>query len=90
MRSYPHVRLSTFYLFYFAILGILLPFWPLYLQSIGMTAGDIGVLMAVLMTTRIVSPIIWGKLGDSVPRRMLVVQWGSFAAALIFVGVFFT
>ena len=55
-----------------------------------MTAGDIGVLMAVLMTTRIVSPIIWGKLGDSVPRRMLVVQWGSFAAALIFVGVFFT
>ena len=68
----------------------MLPFWPLYLQSIGMTAGDIGVLMAVLMTTRIVSPIIWGKLGDSVPRRMLVVQWGSFAAALIFVGVFFT
>jgi PPP family 3-phenylpropionic acid transporter len=84
----PHARLSGFYLFYFAILGILLPFWPLYLSDIGLSVAEIGTLMAVLMMTRIVSPMLWGRIGDRVPRRMRVVQWGSLAAAICFAGVF--
>ncbi|HRW66654.1 MAG TPA: MFS transporter, partial [Candidatus Competibacter sp.] len=33
MRLY--LRLSGFYLFYFAILGVLLPYWGLYLLALG-------------------------------------------------------
>lgn len=84
----PYARLSGFYLFYFAILGILLPFWPLYLSEVGLSVSEIGTLMAVLMMTRIVSPMLWGRIGDRVSRRMQVVQWGSFAAAVCFAGVF--
>jgi len=86
--DYPHVRLSAFYAVYFAILGVLLPFWPLYLSDLGLSVAQIGTLMAVLMLTRIVSPFIWGKLGDSLDNRMRVIQWGSGAAALCFIGVF--
>lgn len=86
--SIPHARLSGYYLFYFGILGILLPFWPLYLSDLGLSIAEIGTLMAVLMMTRIVSPMLWGRIADRMSRRMRVVQWGSFAAAVCFAGVF--
>ncbi len=86
--SFPHARLSGFYLIYFAILGVLLPFWPLYLADIGLSITEIGTLMAVLMMTRIVSPLVWGRIGDRISQRMRVVQWGSFAAVVCFAGVF--
>src|SRR5210317_658230 len=88
VMDYAQVRLSAFYAIYFAILGVLLPFWPLYLSDVGLSEAQIGTLMAVLMLTRIVSPFIWGKLGDSLDNRMRVIQWGSGAAALCFIGVF--
>ena len=87
--NFPHARLSGFYLVYFAILGVLLPFWPLYLSDLGLSISEIGTLMAVLMMTRIVSPLLWGRIGDRIPQRMRVVQWGSFAALICFAGVFF-
>jgi len=49
-------RLSGFYFFYFATLGVLMPFWGLYLQSVGFTPVDIGNLIAILMFSRIVMP----------------------------------
>ncbi|MFA5530879.1 MAG: MFS transporter, partial [Thiohalomonadaceae bacterium] len=72
----PYWRLSSFYLFYFASLGALLPYWSLYLQQRGFTALEIGELMAVLMATRIVAPNLWGWLGDRTGRRMTVVRLG--------------
>ena len=45
----PYWRLSTFYLFYFAALGALVPYWGLYLQSLGFGAVEIGSLTAILM-----------------------------------------
>ena len=42
----PYWRLSTFYLFFFASLGALLPYWALYLDSLGFSSADIGELMA--------------------------------------------
>ena len=40
-------RLSSFYFFYFALLGAWLPYWPLYLQQLGYSAASIGVLAAI-------------------------------------------
>jgi PPP family 3-phenylpropionic acid transporter len=37
----PYWRLSGFYFFYFATLGVLVPYWSLYLQSVGFTPVDI-------------------------------------------------
>jgi PPP family 3-phenylpropionic acid transporter len=60
----PYWRLSGFYFFYFATLGVLVPYWSLYLQSVGFTPVDIGNLIAILILSRIVAPVIWGWIAD--------------------------
>ena len=85
----PYWRLSGFYLFYFASLGALLPYWGLYLKSLGYDITAIGTLMAIIMATKIISPNIWGWIADHTGRRMAIVRIGSLCAALAFAGVFF-
>lgn len=85
----PYWRLSGFYLFYFASLGAFLPYWSLHLAGLGFTPAAIGQLMALMMMTKIVSPNVWGWIGDRTGRRIRIVQLGSLAAALAFAGVFF-
>ncbi len=81
-------RLSGFYLFYFASLGALIPYWGLYLKSLGFGAVEIGELVAIIMATKIVAPNIWGWIADHTGRRMVIVRAGCLFAALAFAGVF--
>lgn len=84
-----YFRLSGFYLFYFAALGALLPYWGLYLKSLGFSSGAIGELIALLMATKIVAPNVWGWIADHTGRRMAVVRVASLLAVIAFCGVFF-
>ncbi|MBB6523369.1 MFS transporter [Pseudoteredinibacter isoporae] len=84
----PYWRLSIFYFFYFAVLGALVPFWSLYLQSIDYSAQEIGYVMAALAISRIVAPNIWGWLADKTGQRLRIIRWGSCLAVLCFLGVF--
>ncbi len=85
----PYWRLSTFYLFFFASLGALLPYWALYLDALGFSAADIGELMALIMATKIIAPNVWGWIADHTGRRIAIVRIASFCAAVAFAGVFF-
>jgi PPP family 3-phenylpropionic acid transporter len=69
-----YLRLSGFYLFYFAILGVLLPYWGLYLLALGFDPARIGELMAIPQATKMVAPNLWGWLADRTGRRMWVVR----------------
>ena len=81
-------RLSGFYLFYFATLGALVPYWSLYLQSLDFSVTEIGQLTAILMATKIVAPYVWGWIADHTGRRIAIVRIASLLAALAFAGVF--
>jgi PPP family 3-phenylpropionic acid transporter len=83
----PYWRLSAFYFFYFAALGILMPYWGLYLQSLGFDAFAIGSLMAILMATKIVAPNVWGWLGDHLGHRMAIVRLASALSLLAFLAM---
>ena len=85
----PYWRLSSFYFFYFALLGALVPYWGLFLQNRGFDAVAIGQLMAILMATKIVAPNLWGWLGDHLGHRMPIVRFASLASLLVFTGMFF-
>jgi len=85
----PYWRLSGFYLFYFATLGVLVPYWGLYLQSIGFTPREIGVLLALLMLTRIIAPILWGWIADHRAQRARVIRVACLLALVAFSGAFF-
>lgn len=82
-------RLSGFYFFYFAVLGVLAPYWTLYLESLDFDPVAIGQLMALTMVSRIVAPNVWGWAVDHHGRRMRVLRLTSFLTALTFVGAFF-
>ncbi len=83
-----HVQLSGLYFFYFAALGGLIPYLSLYLRSVGFAAGAIGSIMALLMGSRVVAPLIWGWLADHQKRRMVFVRLASLLAVVAFFGVY--
>lgn len=86
----PYWRLSGFYFFYFAALGALVPFFGLYLKELGYSALAIGQLLAIPMATKVISPPLWGWLGDHLGQRMRLVRLGSFLTFVTFVPVFYT
>lgn len=82
-------RLSGFYLFYFATLGALIPYWSLYLKDVGFNAAEIGELVAILMATKLVAPNVWGWIADHTGRRMAIIRLASLLSVFIFAGVLF-
>lgn len=84
----PYWRLSGFYLFFFATLGALLPYWSVYLRDLGYSPGEIGSLMAIIAGTKIIAPNLWGWVADRRGERMQVVRFGAGLAFVLFLGVF--
>lgn len=84
----PYWRISAFYACYFGALGVIVPYWGLYLRSLGFDAVAIGELMAIVMGTKIIAPNIWAWIADHTDRRMAIVRFGSLAALLSFIAIF--
>lgn len=85
----PYWRLSSFYFFYFALVGALTPFLSLYLTDIGFTAQMIGAVNGVLIGTKIIAPNVWGWICDRTGKRLRIIAIGSFVAMLCFSGLFY-
>ncbi len=73
-QRYLYQRLSTFYFFFFAALGVFVPYWPLYLKSLGFSAIEIGELMAIVMGSKILAPYLLGWLSDYLQKRLIIIQ----------------
>ncbi len=83
----PYLPLSGYYFFYFAAVGIILPFLGLYFQSLGLSAIEIAQLLAVLSFARIVSPPIWALLADRRGNFLFYVQLASWLSAGLVLGL---
>ncbi len=89
-QKIPYLPLSSFYFFYFAVLGGFMPYWTLYLErELGFTPAAIGQLMAIVMATRIVAPNFWGYVADRTGKRLELVRMGAFMLMLFWCGIFF-
>ncbi len=73
-QRYLYQRLSTFYFFFFAALGVFVPYWPLYLKSLNFSAIEIGELMAIVMGSKILAPYLLGWLSDYLQKRLIIIQ----------------
>lgn len=89
MKRITYFKLSSFYFFFFAGMGALLPYWGLYLKTQGFAPDQIGHLMAVLQGTKIIAPNVWGWLGDRTGRRTGIIKLGAMLALFSFAGVAF-
>nr|WP_324259215.1 MFS transporter [Cellvibrio fontiphilus] len=86
-QAIPYWRLSGFYFFYFAVVGALIPYWGVYLKSLGYSSQDVGVISAIILATRIIAPNFWGWLADRTQKRLRIIRVGSLLAMLIFAGI---
>lgn len=89
VRGSFYVRLSNFYFWYFAFIGAFAPYFALYLKSLGFSASQIGVLLAVNPVARIFGPNIWGWLSDHYGARGKLIRLTAVGTAIAFVPLFF-
>lgn len=61
--------MAGYYIFYFAAVGIYLPFLPLFLTRLNMNSLQIGFLMSVGPLAGIFAQAVWGTLADRYHRR---------------------
>lgn len=78
------VRLSLFYVAFFSVVGVLLPFWPVWLRSRGLDAAEIGAVLAVMLAAKTVVAPALASLADRWGRRKLMVVIQSALACVVF------
>jgi MFS transporter, PPP family, 3-phenylpropionic acid transporter len=77
-------RLGVLYGAYFGFVGIIGPYLPLYFQWRGLTAFEVGVLIALGQAMRVIGPNLWGYLADHAPRRTPILRATAVALLLTF------
>lgn len=78
----PYWRLSNVYFSNCLILGLVLPYWGVYLHSIGLTSSQIGISSGLLLTSSIIAPFIWEKLNNRIDNSVKVIRLGMTLACL--------
>ena len=79
-------RLALFYAAYFVVTGVILPFWPTWLESRGLSAQQIGLLLALGSWGKLINPVfarLADRIGD-IKRPLVLIT----AAALVFYVLF--
>lgn len=79
--------LKGFYACNFAVLGVCIPYWPLYMSGLGYSAAVIGLSFFLALGVKVFGPPLWGFLADRGSRYWVIVST-SFAACLAS-GLFF-
>lgn len=77
--------ISLFYAAYFAGLGIMLPYFPLYLAYIGTDPAQVGLIVGLLASTKVIAPPLAGRILDPVMEKRCYVAEFMFLAALAMV-----
>ena len=83
----PALRLSAFYAATFLVTGIQLPFWPVWLASRGLTAREIGVLLAAAIWVKVLATPAIGALADKTGGRRVLMTALAAAALAAYAGL---
>ncbi|GIU01914.1 MFS transporter [Shewanella algidipiscicola] len=81
--------ISACYFFFFAILGVLVPYLGVFFEHRGFEAQEIGFLLAILMATRIIAPNVWAMVADKTGMRGQLVKLGAGCSAVAFLSFFY-
>lgn len=80
-------RLSGFYFFFFAVAGVMAPYWSLYLKSLGFEATAIGELTAVYIGGSFFAPYLWAWIADQTGKSIILIRLTSVLSVFTFAGV---
>jgi PPP family 3-phenylpropionic acid transporter len=73
-------KLAATYFWYFAAIGLFVPYWPLYLKDHGYSAVDVGLLTALYAAMRVVGPPTYAHWADATGRRLAACRVGGLAS----------
>ncbi len=83
------VRLALFYGTAFTIVGLIMPFWPVWLEARGLSTEEIGIVLAAGMWAKVAANPVAGWLADHYgQRKRLIVIFGLTSTALYFCYLF--
>ncbi|MBK8069433.1 MAG: MFS transporter [Rhodanobacteraceae bacterium] len=77
MAGVPYWRLSAFYFAYLGALGAFAPYFAPYLETRGLSAWQIGVVMSLWYGSRVLAPSLWGLATARAARPILVLRAGA-------------
>ncbi len=86
----PAIRLSFFFFALFFLVGVYMPFFPVWLATRGLSSTEIGVLLALPMAMRIVSTPFVGAFADRMAEPRSALLLFAVMAALLFAGIGFS
>ena len=84
MTSVKFVRLSSSYFWYFAILGLIIPFLPVFLDAKSFSSIEIGEILAIITATKIIGPTFWAFAADKSGKQLTIIRSGALLALLSF------
>ena len=66
---FPAARISLFYICIFLVMGVHLPYWPVWFAARGLSADDIGLILALSLGLRVVAGPVIAVSADRLGRR---------------------
>ncbi len=81
-ETVPWHLLGLFYAFYFALVGLMMPYWPLYLAQWGLDAVHLSWMVMAAAMTRIVAPNLLAWWADRHGRYLYSVRSAALAAGV--------
>jgi len=82
------VRLASSYFFYFALLGLISPFLSIFLDGKGFNSRQVGEILAIITTTKIIAPSLWAVLADKTAQPLFIIRLGALLALFSFMALF--
>lgn len=74
-------RFANFYFFYYCTIGIIVPYWSLYLKHLDFSATEIGELTAILVVTKVFAPYMWAWIADRMNAKsgqsLSILKWAT-------------
>lgn len=87
--SFLSLRLSSFYITIFFVIGSMMPFWPVWLQARGMSGAEIGILTAIPVLGKVIFSPLFASLGDRLGERKRIMLLFMSLALVVFAGFAF-
>lgn len=88
MQSLLFVRSSFNYFWYFGLLGLIIPFLPLYLDGKNFSSAEIGEILGIFMATKVIGPSLWAFIADKTGEQLGIIRLGAFLACAFFTFLF--
>lgn len=85
-ESSPGFRVSLFFIALFAIPGVHLPFWAVWLESRGLSPTEISIMLATAIWLRLVGAPLAAHIVDKSGERRRAIQFCAIASLISFIG----